>query len=81
MWKDNSPMNFDPSNIPRTQDIDSIYEESSGIYVFKKDIFLMHKRRVGFKPYVHLIDFKECIDIDTLNDFYLAECFVNIDML
>ena len=81
LWKDNSPMNFDPSNIPRTQDIDSIYEESSGIYVFKKDIFLIHKRRVGFKPYVHLIDFKECIDIDTLNDFYLAECFVNIDML
>jgi CMP-N-acetylneuraminic acid synthetase len=81
LWKDNKSINFDPSNIPRTQDLDPIYEETSGIYVFKKDIFLNHNRRVGFNPYIHLVKFKESIDIDTIDDFKLAEYFGNINFL
>ena len=34
-----------------------------------------HQRRIGFKPYIHIVDKKEAIDIDTIYDFKLAEFF------
>lgn len=78
LWKNKQAINFDPANIPRTQDLTSIYEETSSIYVFKKDIFINYNRRVGFNYYIHIAEFKETIDIDTLDDFNLAEKLCNI---
>lgn len=72
LWKDGQPINYDLSNIPRTQDLPSIYSETSGFYIYKKDIIMEHNRRVGFKPYLKEVSKIESIDIDEYEDFQIA---------
>lgn len=39
-WFNDQPLNYDPSsNIPRTQDLKPIIIETSGLYVFSKELF------------------------------------------
>ncbi len=80
LWKDGEPLNFDAQNIPRSQDIEPIYRETSGVYVFTKDVFAKYHRRIGKKPYIKEVSFKEAVDINNPEDFKLAEAMVGIDL-
>lgn len=80
LWKNGSPLNFDSSNLPRTQDLEPIYMETSGIYVFTKDVFLDYGRRIGEKPYIKCVDIKEAVDIDNPEDFALAEALLHVKL-
>lgn len=71
-WSGTTAMNFDPSNISRTQDLQKIVRETSGVYVFTKKLFTDSNRRVGFNPYFYKIGSIESIDIDYLEDFIIA---------
>lgn len=77
LWKDGKPLNFDASNLPRTQDLEPIYQETSGVYVFTKEVFQKYHRRVGVNPFIKEVSFKEAVDIDNPEDFTLAEIMVN----
>lgn len=68
----NTPLNFDPTNVPRTQDLDSIYNEISAAYVFKKEVFLTLNRRIGVNPYICEVCGVEGVDIDYPEDFEIA---------
>lgn len=81
LWKNGKPLNFDAINLPRTQDIEPIYQETSGVYVFTKDVFEKYGRRVGIKPFIKEVSFKEAVDIDNPEDFHLAETLINFDFL
>lgn len=73
LWsKDNKPLNFKADNVPRTQDLEPIYNEISAAYVFKREVFEKYNRRVGLKPYITLVSGVECIDIDYPEDFEMA---------
>jgi len=78
LWQDLEPLNFDASNLPRTQDLKPIYKETSGVYVFTKEVYQMYRRRVGKKPFIKEVSFKEAVDIDNPEDFKLAEALVNV---
>lgn len=80
LWQDGQPLNFDATNLPRTQDLKPIYQETSGVYVFTKEVFLQYKRRIGIKPFIKEVTFKEAIDIDNPEDFDLAEVMFNVNM-
>lgn len=73
LWKDGQAWNFDASNIPRSQDLDVLYRETSGVYVFRKEVFERYRRRVGIQPYIKEVGYREAVDINTLADFELAE--------
>lgn len=77
LWKNGEPINFDATCVPRTQDLEPIYKETSGVYVFKKYVFEKFHRRVGITPFIKEVTLKEAIDIDTQEDFRIAEMFVN----
>ena len=79
LWEDGKPLNFDAANIPRSQDLNPIYRETSGVYVFTKEVFEKHHRRIGLNPFIKEVSFKESVDIDNPEDFDLAEALVNID--
>ncbi|HEC2874168.1 TPA: cytidylyltransferase domain-containing protein [Campylobacter jejuni] len=66
------PLNFNPMLISRSQDLDVIYRETSGVYVFKKEVFVKYKKRVGVNPKAVEVSFVESIDINTEEDFELA---------
>lgn len=73
IWKDGKAWNFDAANIPRSQDLEVLYRETSGIYVFTREVFERYHRRVGMYPYIKEIGYKEAVDINTPEDFELAE--------
>jgi len=80
LWYNGQPLNFDAANIPRSQDLLPVYRETSGIYVFTKKVFEKHRRRIGISPYICEVSFKESIDINTPDDFKLAQALLNIDL-
>ena len=72
-WRsDNTPINFNPENVPRTQELEPVYNEVSAAYVFRKDSFLKNNRRVGLYPHITVVSGIECIDIDYPEDFEIA---------
>ena len=76
-WFGQSPINYNPVDMARTQDIQPILVESSGIYLFSRDLILNHRRRIGDRPFIVEVGHPECIDVDTLADFRLAEKFAD----
>lgn len=78
LWKKGEPLNFDATNLPRTQDLEPIYQETSGVYVFTKEVFNKYGRRIGVKPFIKEVTFKEAVDIDNPEDFELAEVMLNV---
>lgn len=67
------PLNHDPRELIRTQDLKPVYEENSNFYLFSKGSFLKTKARIGQKPGVFTTEPLERIDIDTPQDWKLAE--------
>lgn len=73
LWSNGKPLNFDATNLPRSQDLVPIFRETSGIYVFRRDVFLHYHRRIGINPFIKAVSYREAVDINTQEDFELAE--------
>ena len=73
VWYKGKTLNYDLKEIPRTQTIEPIYVETSAFFMFKRDIWKVHKQRIGFKPYIAEVDKIEGVDIDWPEDFAFAE--------
>jgi N-acylneuraminate cytidylyltransferase len=72
-WKDTSPVNHNPEELLRTQDLPPVFEENSNFYIFSKETFFKDKKRIGSKPMMAEVDKLEAIDIDNPEDFIIAE--------
>jgi CMP-N-acetylneuraminic acid synthetase len=70
---DGSPVNHDPENLIRTQDLESWYEENSNLYIFSKKSFMEKHARIGKKPFLFEMPRWESIDIDDQDSWDLAE--------
>jgi CMP-N-acetylneuraminic acid synthetase len=70
---DASPINHDPNNLIRTQDLEPWFAENSNFYLFTKRGFASTRARIGAKPLMVETDVSESIDIDTQKDWDLAE--------
>lgn len=77
-WYQGKPLNYDPALIPRTQDMEPVLVETSGFFVFRRELWAEHKRRVGFNPYIHIVDDIEAVDIDTKEDYDFAQKLIKI---
>ena len=71
--KNGKPINHNPEELLRTQDLSPVYEENSCLYIFSKESFLKNNRRIGAKPFLFEIPKIEAIDIDDEYSFKLAE--------
>lgn len=78
LWCSGKPLNFDARNLPRSQDLTPIYRETSGVYVFSRDVFLNCHSRIGVNPFIKEVTFREAIDINTPEDFRLAELMAHL---
>ncbi len=72
IWYKGQTLNYESNNIPRTQDIEPIFIETSGFYIFEKQHYLESGRRIGYSPYFQELDDIEAIDIDTKEDYEFA---------
>lgn len=73
-WQSGLPVNHDPKELLRTQDLPPIFEENSNFYLFSKSSFFSAgNKRIGLKPKMFEMNKLEAVDIDEEEDFRLAE--------
>lgn len=77
LWKDGIPFNYELNNIPRTQDLPVLYEETSGFYIYKSDVMTKLNRRIGENPFIVEVGEIESVDIDEPEDFMIADAIYN----
>lgn len=78
LWKDNKPFNYNPSAIPRTQDLEPMFVETCGMYMYTRNLITQEKRRVGDNPYLVEVSKIEAIDINNPEDFVVADAVNNL---
>lgn len=70
---DSTPVNHDPNNLVRTQDLEPWFEENSNLYIFTLESFLRTNARIGAKPMMFETPRMESFDIDTPVDWTICE--------
>ncbi|BBA33365.1 acylneuraminate cytidylyltransferase [Methylocaldum marinum] len=70
--QDASPVNHDPTNLVRTQDLEPWFEENSNLYIFTQESFARTNARIGERPLLFETPKLESIDIDDQADWELA---------
>jgi CMP-N-acetylneuraminic acid synthetase len=75
-WWQGRPLNYSLQHVPRTQDLEPVYVETSAFFVFRAEVWREQHRRIGEKPYMAVTDRIESMDIDNPDDFLLAEAIV-----
>jgi CMP-N-acetylneuraminic acid synthetase len=74
------PINHDPAELLRTQDLPPVYEENSCIYIFERASFLASGNRIGERPLLFEINPEEALDIDEEIDFQMARCLLEASL-
>jgi CMP-N-acetylneuraminic acid synthetase len=74
LWSgDGKPLNHNPKELLRTQDLPPVYEENSCIYLFNRNTLIESKNRLGERPRLFEIDSSEAWDIDDELDMAIVE--------
>lgn len=72
-WYGGRPLNYDLKHVPRTQDIEPVFVETSAFFIFGREVWTGMGQRIGNHPYVAEVDRIEGVDIDWPEDFDFAE--------
>lgn len=70
---DGEPINHDPKDLIRTQDLPPYMEENSVCYLFTGKSFAKTDARIGDKPILFETPRLELVDIDEKSDWFMAE--------
>lgn len=76
---DMSPVNHDPANLVRTQDLEAWFEENSNLYLFSRNSFAATGARIGARPVMYETPPLESIDIDNAEQWAIAEALALYD--
>lgn len=71
--EDGSPVNHDPTNLIRTQDLEPWFEENSNLYIFSRGSFAATSARIGRRPLLFETPRLESSDIDDATGWTMAE--------
>lgn len=72
IWQNGRPLNYDLSAVPRTQDIDPIFVETTGLYIYLRELIVGRNIRIGDHPYLIEVSKIESVDINEPVDFEIA---------
>ena len=73
LWENDKPLNYDPLNCPRSQDIESIFRLNFGACLLPRETMIKNKYVVGDNPYWYELSETEGVDVDVPFDFNIAE--------
>ena len=71
------PLNFDPLNKPRSQDLPKYFKLNHAISILPRELMISQKNIVGINPFFMEISDIAAMDIDTFLDFEVAEYVYN----
>ena len=72
-WLAGNPVNYRPGILPRSQDMLPVIEETTGLYGITRESLAKYRCRIGRKPYIHIVSKFEAVDINTEEDWKVAE--------
>lgn len=72
-WMNGNPINYRPGILPRSQDMLAVVEETTGLYGITKESLERYRCRIGRKPLIITVSKFEAVDINTEEDFKVAE--------
>lgn len=73
LWLDNKPLNYKLDNIPNSQDLPDIKMLNYGVSLIEKEMMLKNRALIGDNPGFIDLNAIESMDINTLEEFELAE--------
>jgi CMP-N-acetylneuraminic acid synthetase len=73
LYKDGKPLNYDPAKQIRSQDLPDIVSLNYGFSIINRQKMIEYKNIVGKRPFFVKLSKIESIDIDTPEDFFIAE--------
>jgi CMP-N-acetylneuraminic acid synthetase len=76
---DASPVNHDPANLIRTQDLEPWFEENSNLYIFSRESFAATHARIGRRPLLFETPRAESADIDDQDGWNVAEALARAE--
>jgi CMP-N-acetylneuraminic acid synthetase len=80
LWgADGQPLNHDPQELIRTQDLPPVYEENSCLYIFSREQLLQRRNRLGSRPLLFPLEMPEAWDIDEPLDFEIVGHLIRRD--
>ena len=74
-------LNHNANELLPTQELEPLYEENSCVYIFLKDILFKRHHRIGYTPYIYIMDDVESTDIDTESNFLMAKTLHQYELL
>jgi CMP-N-acetylneuraminic acid synthetase len=77
-WYDGRPVNYQPTDMVRTQDLRPVFVETSGFYLYSRDDIRRRHRRIGDRPLFVEVCGWEAIDIDWPEDYEMARRFEDL---
>lgn len=72
-WLNGTPINYRPGILPRSQDMQAMVEETTGLYGICKESLERYRCRIGRKPLIYFVSKFEAVDINTEEDLKVAE--------
>jgi len=80
-WYEGKPLNYDLDKpTPKRRNLHPVIVEQSALYIFKREVFERGNRRIGQKPYIKYINHLEGHDIETEEDYAVAEMIVESNL-
>ena len=72
-WFQGNTLNYSLNNPVQTQKLDSVFYETSGFFIYKRELMLAEGRRIGYQPKMIKVSDIEAIDIDEETDLEFAK--------
>ena len=72
-WYCGNPINYRPCILPRSQDMEPVIEETTGLYGMSNKALKKYRCRIGAKPFICIVNKFEAVDINTEDDLKMAE--------
>ena len=70
------PVNYDPKNRPMRQQVSEYFRENGAFYVTNREIWDIHKCRLGGRVGIYLMDDRHSVELDTEIDWKTLENLV-----
>jgi CMP-N-acetylneuraminic acid synthetase len=77
LWSaEGAALNHNPKDLLRTQDLPLVYQENSCLYLFRREVFIERRNRLGRNPRLFTIDREEAWDVDEELDLKVVEALL-----
>lgn len=73
LWYEEKPINYDPNNHPRSQDLPNFVALNFAINIISRKLMLTRRNILGVKFFPFVLDEIESIDVDNEFEFSIAE--------